>query len=251
LVVLVLACGFLAASAVDAQAAGLKVGFEPKRLGSSTTIAFGFRIAAAKAPPPSPLTGVSLHFPAGIAYATSALGAAECDPQLLARDGANGCPTNSRIGSGTAQVAVPFGASTLAETVKLAMFVGRTEGEQIEVLYNAIGTTPVIAHLVLPGELVSESVGGKIITSIPPIGTLPDAPDASVTSLFSEIDPKNLTYTATSHGRRIRYHPRGIVLPAVCPRGGFPFSATFSFQSGASTSARSVVRCPRPRQRQR
>jgi hypothetical protein len=241
--VALLVCVWLAAGAAGAQASKLKVGFEPNRLGSSTTLTFGFTIGTLERP--SPLIGVSLHFPAGIAYATSSLGAAECNVRMLVHDGAKDCPTNSRIGSGTAQVTVPFGSRTLTEKVKLAIFVGRTDGEQVEVLYSATGYTPVIARLVFPGELVSESVGGRINTSIPLISTLPEAPDASVVRLESQIGPKNLLYTAISHGRHIPYHPRGIVLPGSCPHGGFVFSATFRFQDGESTRARSVVGCPR------
>lgn len=241
--VALLICGWLAAGAAGAQEPKLKVGFEPNRLGSSTTLAFGFTIGTLERP--SPLIGVSLHFPAGIAYATSSLGAAECNPQLLAHKGVTSCPTNSRIGSGTALVTVPFGSNTLTEKVKLTLFVGRTNGEQIEILYSASGNTPVIARLVFPGELLSESAGGKINTSIPLISTLPEAPDASVVRLESQIGPKNLLYTAVSHGRHVPYHPRGIVLPGSCPRGGFVFSATFRFQDGESSHARSVVGCPR------
>jgi hypothetical protein len=247
--VALLVCGCLTASAAGSQESKLKVGFEPNRLGSSTTLEFGFTIDMLTMR--SPLIGVSLHFPEGIAYATSTLGAAECDPHLLAQDGARGCPTNSRIGSGTAQVTVPFGSSTLTEAVKLTMFVGRTEGEQVEVLYSVIGTTPVIAQLVFPGELVSESVGGSINTSLPLISTLPEATDASVVSFQSQIGPKNLLYTAVFHGRHVTYHPRGIVLPSFCPRGGFVFSATFHFQDGENTNARSIVDCPHARHHRR
>ena len=161
----------------------------------------------------------------------------------LTKEGPSACPVNSRVGSGTAVVAVPFGSRILDEKVALKMFVGRTEGEEVEVLYDAVGTTPVIAHLMFPGNLVSGTGGGSLLTSIPPIGTLPEAPDASVIALNSRIDPKSLFYTASVHGRQVRYHPRGIVLPTSCPKGGYRFSAALRFQNGATTVARDVVGC--------
>jgi hypothetical protein len=231
------------------QAAKLKIGFEPNRLGASTTLVFGFTLTADESGPPSPLVSVSLHFPAGIAYATSTLGEAGCDPRLLAERGVRGCPTNSRIGLGKAQVEVPLGPTLLTETVGITTFVGRSENDRIEVLYYAAGNTPVIARLVFPGELISEAVGGKLDTAIPLIQTLPEAPDASVVKLTSTIGPKHLFYTTTVHGKRVRYHPRGIILPAICPQGGFAFSAAFRFANGSTTSARSVVRCSRSKRR--
>ena len=69
-------CGCLSCAATSTQAAKLTVGFEPNRLGSSTTLAFDFALAADRRTPSSPLTSVSLHFPANIAYETSALGEA-------------------------------------------------------------------------------------------------------------------------------------------------------------------------------
>jgi hypothetical protein len=237
-------CGCLSNAATSTQAAKLTVGFEPNRLDSSTTLVFDFGLTSAPGTTSSPLASVSLHFPAGIAYETSALGEASCEQQVLAERGVRGCPTNSRIGFGKAQIEVPLGPALLTETVNVTIFVGRSENGQIEVLYYATGIRPVIAQLVFPGELISEAIGGELKTSIPLIATLPEAPDASVVRLETTIGPKDLLYTAKEHGKNMRYHPRGIQLPKVCPGGGFAFSATFRFEDGSTTVARSSVPCP-------
>ena len=238
---LLLACSWSVVFAAGARGASLRIGFEPARAGASTTLDFAFDVGEAKNV--SPLTSVALRFPSDISYATSALGTAECDATTLVRGGLKACPANSRIGSGTALVRVPFGGASLHETVKLTLLVGRTEGEAIEVLYYAIGTTPVISQLVFRGELGSAASGSSLLTKIPPITTLPGAPHAAVISLHSRIDPPGLTYTASSHGRTIRYHPRGIILPATCPAEGFAFSATFRFEDHSRSKARSAATC--------
>jgi hypothetical protein len=237
-------CGCLASTATSTHADALKVGFEPDRLGSSTTLAFDFALNTGERTTSSPLESVALHFPAGIAYETSSLGEASCEQQVLTKRGVRGCPADSRIGFGKAQIEVPLGGALLTETVNITIFVGRSENGQIETLYYATGTTPVIAQIVFPGELISETTGGELNTSIPLISTLPEAPDASVVTLDSTIGPKKLLYVTEAHGKSVRYHPRGIQLPKLCPRGGFAFSATFRFEDGSSTVARSVVPCP-------
>jgi hypothetical protein len=45
-------------------------------------------------------------------------------------------------------------------------------------------------------------------------------------------------------GKQVRYHPRGLVLPAKCPKGGFPFPATITFLDGTVVSSTTVVSCP-------
>jgi hypothetical protein len=45
-------------------------------------------------------------------------------------------------------------------------------------------------------------------------------------------------------GETLAYQPKGILLPRSCPRGGFPFSAQFTFLDGSTTSSQTTVRCP-------
>jgi hypothetical protein len=233
-------CCWTVLFAPPARAADLHVRFVPERSGPGITFGFGFTIAGKS---PAPLTSVALRFPPGLSYATSALGMAECDSERLTAMGLGGCPLNSRIGDGTATVRVPFGAGSLKETVDLTLLVGHTHGEAQEVLYYAVGTVPVISQLVFRAEIGTAAAGNAMVTKIPAITTLPGSPNASVVSLDSRIGSPELTYTRISHHREIRYHPRGMILPSTCPRGGYGFSATFRFEDDTSSDASSTVRC--------
>jgi hypothetical protein len=236
--------GCLASTAFGSQTATLSVGLEPNQPGASTTLTFDFAIAPSASFTPSPLVSVDLHLPSDIAYDTSSLGLASCDSQTLAQRGVSGCPADSRIGFGSATVVVPLGPTLLTEKVGITTLVGRSENGHIEVLYYATGQKPVIAQFMFSGELASERSGERMDTTIPLITTLPEASNAAVIMLQSTLGPKHLYYYAGTRGKRVRYHPRGIVLPAACPDGGFPFSASFGFEDGSTASASSTVPCP-------
>jgi hypothetical protein len=238
-------CVWCPTMASAARSAKLNMSFTPYRLGASTTIVFGFDIPDAGDSTSSPITRVDLEMPATIAYNTSTLGLARCFPERLSQQGLVGCPQNARIGLGTARVAVPLGSQTLTETVAVTTLVGNSENGHIEVLYYATGDTPVIAQFILPGELLSSATGEHMTTSIPLIPTLPGAPNVALIYFRATIGPSHLYYYAHDHGRQVRYRPRGISLPTSCPRRGFPFSATFSFQDGSSATAKDTVKCPR------
>jgi hypothetical protein len=241
-----LALAALPEVAFGAQAARLSVQFEPNRPGASTTLAFDFAIDTPALLAPSPLVKVDLQMPTDLAYDTSTLGLASCSAASLARRGAAGCPAESRVGFGRVTVALPLGPALLTEQAGMTTFVGRSEGGRTELLYYATGIKPVIAQFMLAGELLSEAAGERIETSIPLITTLPEATNVSIIDFYSTIGPRHLYYYRQARGKRIRYHPRGILLPAICPHGGFHFSASFSFQDGTSTTAHSTVPCLRP-----
>jgi methanogenic corrinoid protein MtbC1 len=57
----------------------------------------------------------------------------------------------------------------------------------------------------------------------------------------------NLTYYERRHGKTVAYRPKSVVLPKTCPRGGFRFSATFSFLDGTTAVAKRTIACPRRR----
>ena len=63
--------------------------------------------------------------------------------------------------------------------------------------------------------------------------------------LRSTLGPEHLTYYRSIGGRMSPYTPEGILLPKLCPRGGFAFAAQLAFSDGSTARASTVVPCPR------
>jgi hypothetical protein len=229
------------------ETAKLNVKLTPEHLGAGTTIVFGFRITNSTGGVPSPLTEMDLRYPAGFRVVTSELGIENCTPATLEAHGPKGCPPDSKMGYGSAQVEVPFGAELIRETTSITTFMAPVQDEQISVLFYAAGKTPILAQLIFPAVLAPAPApsGGSLNADLPLVPTLPQAPDAAVVQLNSTIGPMHLTYYERVRGKTVAYTPKGIALPRSCPRGGFPFLADFSFQDGTKTSATARVACPR------
>ncbi len=239
-----------AAGAVAAPAseqATLHASFSPNRLGASTTIAFGFHLQTSTGLAPPPLQNVVLHMPAGLNYTLTTLGLALCRPATLQADGVKGCPANSRIGSGSALVEVPFGTGSGHEIPEIQAVVGpsTTNGNMV-VLFYANGQFPVSAQLVFAGEVLPDTgvFGSQLATTVPLIPSVPNGPDVSIVDVNATIGPAGLTYYHHVHGKLKPFHPLGIGVPERCPRGGFPFSAAFVFQDGSTANAATTVPCP-------
>jgi hypothetical protein len=249
LVVVLVACGCLPAVAGAAETATLHTSFSPDKLGASTTIGFGFQIADPSGGLPAPLTSLSLSLPAGIDYVSTTLGLAICQPANLLARGLAGCSPNSRLGYGSALVEVPFGTGAGHEIPEIQALMGPPHNGNLVVLFYANGQEPVYAQIVFQGELVSgsETFGGSLDAAIPLIPSVPNGPPVSILNVQSTIGPSHLTYYTHSHGKTVAFHPQGVSVPLHCPKGGFPFSASFGFSDATSTTAKSVVPCPPPR----
>jgi hypothetical protein len=244
-----LACACLPSAASAEQTVTLHTSFSPNRLGASTTIGFGFDIAGPGGTAPSPLRNVSLRLPPGINYLSTTLGLAICQPAALLERGLSGCSPNSRVGFGSAFVEVPFGETSGHEIPDIQALMGPPHDGNIVVLFYADGREPVYAQLVFQGELISgtQTLGGSLNAAIPLVPSVTGGPPVSIVRVSTTIGPAHLTYYEHVHGRTVSFHPVGVSLPLHCPRGGFAFSASFSFMDGTSTTARSTVPCPPPR----
>jgi hypothetical protein len=242
----ILMLALAAAPAVASQSVSLAAKFVPKRLGGDTGVGFEFTISAQGQLVPSPLTGVELRYPQNLGIAISGLGIETCDPQTLELEGAAGCPANSRMGYGEALAEIPIGGTIVREPARVEIVRGPTKEGHLALLFYADGESPTIAQIVLPGLLLPATppFGGSIGIDVPLVPGFPEGPNVSVVSLKSMLGPRDLTYYERVRGRTIAYKPRGIVLPRICPRGGFRFMATFSFLDGSSTNAATAVPCP-------
>jgi hypothetical protein len=245
----VLASALLPSAAAAEQTVALHTSFSPNRLGASTTIGFGFDIAGPNGTAPSPLRNVSLRLPPGINYLSTTLGLAICQPAALLERGLSGCSPNSRLGFGSAFVEVPFGETSGHEIPDIQALMGPPHDGNIVVLFYADGREPVYAQLVFQGELIAgtQTLGGSLNAAIPLVPSVAAGPPVSIVNVRTTIGPAHLTYYEHVHGRTVSFHPVGVSVPQRCPRGGFVFSATFSFADGTTTVANSTVPCPPPR----
>jgi hypothetical protein len=233
------------------ERATLNASFSPDRLGAPTTITFGFHLATEEGTAPPPLTGLDLKMPAGMNYTTTTLGLAVCQPAALAANGIAGCPPNSRLGHGSADVEVPFGTGAGHEIPEVQALAGPSPKGNLVVLFYADGLYPISAQLAFAGEVLPATgrFGSQLQTSVPLVTSVPGGPDVSIVSVTSTIGPSHLTYYRHVHGRLVPFSPRGVSVPERCPHGGFPFAAEFNFQDGTRTSAQTTVPCPPPRHR--
>jgi hypothetical protein len=246
-VALTFACAIAGAQA--SERVTLNTRLLPDQLGASTTLLYDFHIATPGALLPAPLLSVNLHLPAGMGLASSSLGLAVCEPAVLQERGPQACPAESHLGYGRALVKFRSPTETIEETGAVSVLLGPPQNEHVEVLFYVEGREPVEASLVFPGEVRGDTrpFGTRLDTKVPLTPVWPEGPDLIVTSFNSTIGPRHLTYYRHVHGGVVPFHPRGIAIPLVCPRGGFPFAADFAFADGTQVQATSHVPCPTAR----
>jgi hypothetical protein len=234
------------------QFARLHAAFSPEALGAPATISLAFRISSLPVGSSMPLTNVSLFLPNEMGIATSDLGLENCELDRLEALGAFGCPAASRMGLGTATAEIPIGGEVIVESARVEVFSARVRDGRLALMVYANAKSPVLAQLVFPATVIPAQppYSEGIDTDVPLVPTLPGAPDVAVTrfqmTLGSEATgPDRFVYYHWVRGHRVPYFPRGLILPPVCPRGGFPFKALFTFQDNSVASARTTVPCPR------
>jgi hypothetical protein len=249
----VLLCLCLVASASAMQSVELNPGFAPYRLGAPTTIDLGMQIQAPPGQIPSALREIEVRYPQNLGFALSKLGLAVCSPAMLEAAGASGCPTNSIMGGGSATAELRFGPQLVTEHASISIARAPDREGHISLLLYASGPSPVNTQILSPAQLLPTGppFGGRLNMELPLIPSVPGAADVAIVSLDVTIGPRGLTYYERVDGTTLAYTPRGILLPDACPRGGFPFAASFWFLDGSHPEARATLPCPRRRARLR
>jgi hypothetical protein len=180
-----------------------------------------FSITDPAAPAPLQLERTVLRFPKGARVNGRFF--PKCTVAILQTKGPRGCPRGSRIGGGRARGAAPPIVDSVA--AKVTLFNGPTVGgDPSLIIYSLPDLGPV---LIQAGRLRSDRSGryGYVLTvDIPPIKTLPSAPDASVT--FFDATVNNIS--VRRRGRRINY----IDSPVLCNGTFFLLDGAFSYRGG-------------------
>ncbi len=183
---------------------------------------------------PAPLLHAELHLPVNVDLDIPEL--RSCSATVLQSRGPAACPKRSLIGGGSALVEGVLGSQAATEFVSLQAFLGPLRNLQPTFEILAGGYKPIGAQLVLEASASPDRppYGEALAMSVPPISTIPNEPDASVLTF-------SLTIGRPRAGRRVA----AVIVPARCPRGGFPFEGDFTYADGSSSRAFATARCPR------
>ncbi len=248
-VLVTILCGCLCAGFVGIAWAGdtliVKEAFAPDRLGSATNLSITAAFASSADVPPAPVTRLTLYAPAGLQI--QAQGAGRCTEVVLERRGPAGCPADSRVGFGGGVAVLALPDELVHEPFTLDFFFAPPEQGRLRLLAYASGVSPIGVSLVIVAREVPapKPYGLGFSVQVPQVSTIPGAAYASVESAFATLGAANVAYFKTVHGRRTLAHLKGLVVPRVCPAGGFPTRGSVEFADGATFTVNPTIPCPR------
>ncbi len=151
------------------------------------------------------------------------------------------------MGFGVASAEMEVEGSIVPEAAEVSIVRGPTHNGHLALLFYVNGSRPVFAQIVLPGLLIPADLpfGGAVSLDVPLVPSWPEGPYISIVSLLATLGPEHLTYYEHVKGKIVPYNPQGVLLPKVCPRGGFQFAGRFVFVDGSTANARTAVPCPK------
>jgi len=222
----------LATAAYGAVSIVFKAEASPAKAGKSTGLKVDFTVSEPGQPQPPILNRVVIKLQKGGKYNSSKF--PRCKLASLQAKGPKGCSSKSKIGSGTG---IGRALPVVEDPVngKLTLFNGAKIGGKDAVLvyvFPDLGPT-----FVVPCKITKKVQGNFDYTldcSIPPIKTLPNAPDASV------VETKTTTRKKTIKKGKRKYPL--IVAPKKC-RGTWKAEAQFYFQTGETAKTPYSGKC--------
>lgn len=244
LALLMLACTGASAGAsstttqtgASSESARITATLSPDRLDAAARLNIDIAYGQVESELPPPVRHALLRLPYALGIDIPTL--RSCSASHLRAHGARGCPSQSLIGTGQALTDALLGSQLLSEHVALSLFVGPLVNLEptFEILAEAL--TPFHERVVIVGKVLPDDppFGEDLSITLPPIRTLPLEPDASIVSLSLSIGPRPGTRSRESNA---------VLVPAHCPRGGFPFAIESSFADGGSSKTLTAAPCPR------
>jgi hypothetical protein len=197
-------------------------GDKKKRFGG-LTVRTTFTVRDDTGVKPIPLTKTTLRFPKGAKV--NARFFKKCSRSALESRGPAGCPSASRIGSGTA---IGDARPIIADVkTKITMFNGQPSNGNPTILIYAVPdiSSPLTIQAVLKRQR-SGNYGYVLEADVPTIPTLPGQPNASVTFF----DATTLDKTIRRKGRKVHY----IEGPIVCDGTYLLLDGLFSYEGGTT-----------------
>ena len=243
-----------AASALAVPKVTLHAGFNPERLGHSTTLNLRIQVAPGAEPIPPPLVHAELRYPAGLDVQLSGLGIEACTAATLETGGIGACPPDSVMGEGQAIAEFLIAHHIVREVASLtAVRTTEQEGHLTMLLY-LYDETAVSAQLILTTQLLPAGgpFAGLVDIQIP-LGAEPAGNPRRV-RLRNPARPRPGNPHVLRSARRQDHplHPPGH-RPAqtLPPRGVSIRRRSSGLLGGSHASARTAVPCPAQAARRR
>jgi hypothetical protein len=221
------ACLALAGLAYGAAQVAFKASVSPNKANSSAGLKVQIAASDPAADQPPIMNRIVIKLNAGGKYNGSKF--PKCSLSALNSKGPKGCPSKSKIGSGTG---VGYAKPVVTEPVqaKLTLFNG---GNKVFVyVFPDLGPT-----FVTVGDIIHKKDGPYDYTldfKIPPIKTLPSAPDASVGTVDTNTPKKTI--------KKGRKKIALIVTPKKC-KGTWKAEGNFHFTTGETLKTPITQKC--------
>jgi hypothetical protein len=219
------ALALLASTAYGAVTIVFKADAKPAKAGKPTGLKVDFTVSEAGKPQPPILNRIVIKLNKGGKYNSNKF--PRCNLPTLQAKGPSGCPGGSKIGSGTG---IGRALPVVEDPVngKLTLFNGSKVGGKDAVLvyvFPDLGPTFVVVCKIT--KKVQGNFDYTLDCTVPPIKTLPNAPDASV------VETKTTTKKKIIRKGRKTYAL--IVAPKKCT-GTWKAEAQFFFQTGETAT---------------
>jgi hypothetical protein len=195
--------------------------FSPNKANKSAGVTTSYKITDPAAIQPPVNNRIVITFPKGGKWNGAKF--PKCNVNSLQQKGPKGCPSKSKIGSGSG---VGYAKPVVTDPVqaKLTLFNG---GSSVLVyVFPDLGPTFVVTCKVTGGY--------NLDCSIPPIKTLPSAPDAAT----GQVDAKTTAKSITKKGKKLGM----VITPKKCA-GSWKSSATFYFTTGEKVTSPYSQKC--------
>jgi hypothetical protein len=195
--------------------------FSPNKANKSAGVSVNYTLTDPAADQPPVNNRIQISFPSGGKWNGPKF--PKCSASALLGKGPKGCPSKSKLGTGTG---VGYAKPVVTEPVqaKLTIFNG---GSSILVyVFPDLGPTFVVTCKIAGGY--------NLDCAVPPIKTLPSAPDAATGIVKTKTTPKSIKKGQKKLGL--------VVTPKKC-KGTWKSTAKFTFTSGETVSAPFSQKC--------
>jgi hypothetical protein len=224
---IIVALAALAVLALITTAAFAAVGakydasFSPNKAGKSAGVSVNYVITDPALPQPPVNNRVQISFPSGGKWNGPKF--PKCTAAKLLAQGPKGCPGKSKLGTGTG---VGYAKPVVTDPVNAQLTLFNGGNSVLVYVFPDLGPTFVVTCKITGGY--------NLDCVVPPIKTLPSAPDAATTT----VKTKTKAATIKKGKKKIGM----IVTPKKCKKT-WKSTATFTFTTGEKVSAPFSQKC--------